>query len=108
MIIVFPESFSSYCGSSMGDDDIDMWSGAIDEGLLSQHLAESIMEGDPEKEELLLNISSRLQAAVGKLLEAINETSNQVESPKSEVFGNLCLVYIFSLFFSLICFLDRT
>ncbi|NXX49818.1 AKAP9 protein, partial [Tricholaema leucomelas] len=76
------EPFSSYCGSSVEDDDIDMWSGAIDEGLLSQHLAESVMEVDPEKEELLLNITSRLQAAVGKLLEAINETSNQLEHAK--------------------------
>ncbi|XP_054241102.1 A-kinase anchor protein 9-like [Indicator indicator] len=71
------EPCSSYHGSSMGDDDINLWSGAMDEGLLSQHLAESGMEIDPEKEELLMSISSRLQAAVEKLLEAINETSNQ-------------------------------
>lgn len=76
--IIFPESCSSYHGSSMGDDDINLWSGATDEGLLSQHLAESGMELDPENEELVMNISSRLQAAVEKLLEAINETSNQV------------------------------
>ncbi|NXB72818.1 AKAP9 protein, partial [Donacobius atricapilla] len=76
------ESCSLYHGSSMGDDDINMWSGAADEGLLSQHLAESGMEIDPENEELILNISSRLQAAVEKLLEAINETSNQLEHAK--------------------------
>ncbi|NXU15906.1 AKAP9 protein, partial [Pardalotus punctatus] len=76
------ESCSSYHGSSMGDDDINMWSGAADEGLLSQHLAESGMEIDPENEALILNISSRLQAAVEKLLEAINETSNQLEHAK--------------------------
>uniref|UniRef100_A0A669QQP9 A-kinase anchoring protein 9 n=1 Tax=Phasianus colchicus TaxID=9054 RepID=A0A669QQP9_PHACC len=80
--IVFPESCSSYHGSSMGDDDISMWSGAAEEGLLSQHLAESGVELDPENEELVLNISSRLQAAVEKLLEAINETSNQLEHAK--------------------------
>uniref|UniRef100_A0A8C4VB38 A-kinase anchoring protein 9 n=1 Tax=Falco tinnunculus TaxID=100819 RepID=A0A8C4VB38_FALTI len=79
---VFPESCSSYHGSSMGDDDINLWSGAMDEGLLSQHLAESGVEIDPENEELILNISSRLQAAVEKLLEAINETSNQLEHAK--------------------------
>lgn len=62
----------------MGDGDVNMWSGVTDEGLLSQHLAESGVEIDPENEELILNISSRLQAAVEKLLEAINETSNQV------------------------------
>ncbi|NXB26114.1 AKAP9 protein, partial [Rhagologus leucostigma] len=76
------ESCSSYHGGSMGDDDINMWSGAAGEGLLSQHLAESGMEIDPENEELILNISSRLQAAVEKLLEAINETSNQLEHAK--------------------------
>ncbi|NWV40717.1 AKAP9 protein, partial [Grantiella picta] len=76
------EPCSSYHGSSMGDDDINMWSGAADEGLLSQHLAESGMEIDPENEEIILNISSRLQAAVEKLLEAINETSNQLEHAK--------------------------
>ncbi|XP_030300009.1 A-kinase anchor protein 9 [Calypte anna] len=76
------ESCSSYHGSSMGDDDINMWSGATDDGLLSQHLAESGVEIDPENEELILNISSRLQAAVEKLLEAINETSNQLEHAK--------------------------
>ncbi|XP_075275472.1 A-kinase anchor protein 9 isoform X3 [Opisthocomus hoazin] len=76
------ESCSSYHGSSMGDDDINMWSGATDEGLLSQHLAESGVEIDPENEELILNITSRLQAAVEKLLEAINETANQLEHAK--------------------------
>ncbi|XP_065587317.1 A-kinase anchor protein 9 isoform X2 [Cyrtonyx montezumae] len=75
------ESCSSYHGSSMGDD-ISMWSGAAEEGLLSQHLAESGVELYPENEELVLNISSRLQAAVEKLLEAINETSNQLEHAK--------------------------
>ncbi|KFO11196.1 A-kinase anchor protein 9, partial [Balearica regulorum gibbericeps] len=80
--VVFPESCSSYHGNSMGPDDINLWSGATDEGLLSQHLAESGMEIDPENEELILNISSRLQAAVEKLLEAINETSNQLEHAK--------------------------
>lgn len=76
------ESCSSYHGSSMGDDDITLWSGTAEEGLLSQHLAESGVELDPENEELVLNISSRLQAAVEKLLEAINETSNQLEHAK--------------------------
>uniref|UniRef100_A0A8D2N8U2 A-kinase anchoring protein 9 n=1 Tax=Zonotrichia albicollis TaxID=44394 RepID=A0A8D2N8U2_ZONAL len=80
--VFFFSSESLYHGSSMGDDDINMWSGAAGEGLLSQHLAESGMEIDPENEELILNISSRLQAAVEKLLEAINETSNQLEHAK--------------------------
>ncbi|KAM8810860.1 LOW QUALITY PROTEIN: A-kinase anchor protein 9 [Eudromia elegans] len=76
------ESCSSYHDSNMGIDDINIWSGATDEGLLAQHLAESGVEIDPENEELVLNVSSRLQAAVEKLLEAINETSNQLEHAK--------------------------
>ncbi|PKU40967.1 a-kinase anchor protein 9 [Limosa lapponica baueri] len=76
------ESCSSCHGGGMGSDEINMWSGATAEGLLSQHLAESGMEIDPENEELILNISSRLQAAVEKLLEAISETSNQLEHAK--------------------------
>ncbi|NWX97054.1 AKAP9 protein, partial [Nothoprocta ornata] len=76
------EPCSSYHGSNMGIDDINIWSGATDEGLLTQHLAESGVEIDPENEELVLNVSSRLQAAVEKLLEAINETSNQLEHAK--------------------------
>ncbi|NXH20974.1 AKAP9 protein, partial [Bucco capensis] len=76
------ESCSSYHGSNMGDEDIAMWPGAAEEGLLSQHLAESGVEIEPENEELVLNISARLQAAVEKLLEAINETSNQLEHAK--------------------------
>ncbi|NXJ67517.1 AKAP9 protein, partial [Rostratula benghalensis] len=76
------ESSSSYHSGDVGVDDINMWSGATDEGLLRQHLAEGGVEMDPENEELFLNISARLQAAVEKLLEAINETSNQLEHAK--------------------------
>lgn len=86
----------------MGDDDITMWSGTAEEGLLSQHLAESGVELDPENEELVLNISSRLQAAVEKLLEAINETSNQVVYDLIVMhfeFSVLILLF-YSLFFS--------
>ncbi|NWW49990.1 AKAP9 protein, partial [Pedionomus torquatus] len=74
------ESSSSYRGGGVGVDDV--WPGATDEGLLTQHLAESGVEIDPENEELILNISSRLQAAVEKLLEAISETANQLEHAK--------------------------
>lgn len=61
-----------------------MWSKVTEEGTeLSQQLMRSGFTGneiDPENEELMLNISSRLQAAVEKLLEAISETSSQVTS----------------------------
>ena len=64
--------------------DGSMWSRAAEDGTqLSQRLARSGFTGpeiDPENEELMLNISSRLQAAVERLLEAISETSSQVTS----------------------------
>lgn len=66
----------------MPRNDSSMWSKVAEEGTeLSQRLMRSGFAGneiDPENEELMLNISSRLQAAVEKLLEAISETSNQV------------------------------
>lgn len=66
----------------MPRNDSSMWSKVTEEGTeLSQRLMRSGFAGteiDPENEELMLNISSRLQAAVEKLLEAISETSSQV------------------------------
>ncbi|XP_067418315.1 A-kinase anchor protein 9 isoform X3 [Emydura macquarii macquarii] len=80
------EPSSLYHGTDLGGDDTSRWSGVTDEELhLTQHLTESDFAGaeiDPGNEELVLNISSRLQAAVEKLLEAINETSNQLEHAK--------------------------
>uniref|UniRef100_A0A8C0IWT4 A-kinase anchoring protein 9 n=1 Tax=Chelonoidis abingdonii TaxID=106734 RepID=A0A8C0IWT4_CHEAB len=80
------EPSSLYHGTDLGADATMRWSGVTDEGLqLTQHLTESGFPGaeiDPNNEELVLNISSRLQAAVEKLLEAINETSNQLEHAK--------------------------
>lgn len=64
--------------------DSSMWPKVTEEGTeLSQRLMRSGFAGaeiDPENEELMLNISSRLQAAVEKLLETISETSSQVTS----------------------------
>ncbi|XP_037746644.1 A-kinase anchor protein 9 isoform X11 [Chelonia mydas] len=80
------EPSSLYHGTDLGDDATIRWAGVTDEGLqLTQHLTGSGFAGeeiDPDNEELVLNISSRLQAAVEKLLEAINETSNQLEHAK--------------------------
>nr|XP_028606061.1 A-kinase anchor protein 9 isoform X10 [Podarcis muralis] len=77
---------SSYHGSDVEGDGPSMWSEVTDEGLeLSQYLTEHGFAGvevDPKNEELVLNISSRLQAAVEKLLETINETTNQLEHAK--------------------------
>ncbi|XP_063492419.1 A-kinase anchor protein 9 isoform X4 [Symphalangus syndactylus] len=83
---VTDESIPSYSGSDMPRNDINMWSKVTEEGTeLSQRLVRSGFAGteiDPENEELMLNISSRLQAAVEKLLEAIGETSSQLEHAK--------------------------
>ncbi|XP_018886645.1 A-kinase anchor protein 9 isoform X6 [Gorilla gorilla gorilla] len=83
---VTEESIPSYSGSDMPRNDINMWSKVTEEGTeLSQRLVRSGFAGteiDPENEELMLNISSRLQAAVEKLLEAISETSSQLEHAK--------------------------
>ncbi|XP_008820755.1 A-kinase anchor protein 9 isoform X3 [Nannospalax galili] len=79
------ESVPAYPGSAIARND-SMWSKVTEEGTeLSQRLVRSGFAGteiDPENEELMLNISSRLQAAVEKLLEAISETSSQLEHAK--------------------------
>ncbi|KAJ8333616.1 hypothetical protein SKAU_G00416240 [Synaphobranchus kaupii] len=66
-------------GSKAGGDDVSVWSGDIetDEGLTSSLLTGA--EPQLENEEYLMNISSRLQATVEKLLVAITETANQLE-----------------------------
>ncbi|XP_039734058.1 A-kinase anchor protein 9 isoform X3 [Pteropus medius] len=83
---VTDESIPSYSGNDMSRNDSSMWSKVTEEGTeLSQRLMRSGFAGteiDPENEELMLNISSRLQAAVEKLLEAISETSTQLEHAK--------------------------
>ncbi|XP_054420494.1 A-kinase anchor protein 9 isoform X2 [Pteronotus mesoamericanus] len=83
---VTDESIPTYSGSDMPRNDSSMWSEVTEEGTeLSQRLMRSGFAGieiDPENEEFMLNISSRLQAAVEKLLEAISETSSQLEHAK--------------------------
>ncbi|XP_059568251.1 A-kinase anchor protein 9 isoform X9 [Myotis daubentonii] len=80
---VTDESIPSYSEGDMPRNDSSVWSKVTEEGTeLSQRLMRSGFAGteiDPENEELMLNISSRLQAAVEKLLEAISETSSQLE-----------------------------
>ncbi|XP_031644533.1 A-kinase anchor protein 9 isoform X5 [Oncorhynchus kisutch] len=73
-------------GSEPGVDNVSVWSGEteMDEGLeMSQQMmtdSHSLLpELQLENEEYLMNISSRLQAAVEKLLVAITETTNQLE-----------------------------
>ncbi|XP_041932184.1 A-kinase anchor protein 9 isoform X3 [Alosa sapidissima] len=78
------ESSESCHGSETVADEASVWSGEteVDEGLeLSQQLLEgSLATGAAlENEEYLTTISTRLQAAVEKLLLAISETTNQLE-----------------------------
>ncbi|KAL8165163.1 UNVERIFIED_CONTAM: hypothetical protein K2H54_032193 [Gekko kuhli] len=77
------KSFSSYHSSNLESDVSNIWSEVTNENLVvSQYLTEHGFAGveiDSENQELVLNISFRLQAAVEKLLEAINETTNQLE-----------------------------
>ncbi|XP_043546207.1 A-kinase anchor protein 9 isoform X8 [Chiloscyllium plagiosum] len=81
------EQLHSYHGHDTAGDDSSIWpggmAGAPDGGLeLSHHFTESIFssgELDPETEELVLNVGARLQAALEKLLEAISETTHQLE-----------------------------
>ncbi|XP_076966823.1 A-kinase anchor protein 9 isoform X5 [Tamandua tetradactyla] len=83
---VTDDSIPSYSGCDMPRKESSMWSKVTEEGTeLSKRLVRSGFAGteiDPENEELMLNISSRLQAAVEKLLEAISETSGQLEHAK--------------------------
>ncbi|KAM4858473.1 A-kinase anchor protein 9-like [Urocitellus parryii] len=82
-IRVIDRSIPPYSGSDMPRTDNSMCFKVTEEGTeLSQHLIRigfARTEIDPENEELMLNISSRLQAAVEKILEALSETSSQVE-----------------------------
>ncbi|XP_048415626.2 A-kinase anchor protein 9 isoform X3 [Stegostoma tigrinum] len=81
------EQVYSYHGYDTGGDDDSTWPGgmtaAAHESLeLSHRFTESIFssgELDPETEELVLNVGPRLQAALEKLLEAITETTHQLD-----------------------------
>ncbi|XP_077346944.1 A-kinase anchor protein 9 isoform X3 [Lithobates pipiens] len=70
-----------------GVKDEVLWSEATEEDLDEPlELTEADFPGTgigPEEEAQVLNISGRLQSAVEKLLEAINETSNQLEHAKA-------------------------
>lgn len=83
------ESLPSYSGNAISRND-GKWSNVTDkESDLSQQFGTSSFAGpevDPENVQFMLNVSSRLQAAVEKLLEAISETSSQV----TLLFSSLC------------------
>lgn len=81
--ITFAESGQS---SGPGADVTNVWTGEMeaDEGLeLSQQMMDSLLLGagpQLDNEEYLMGISSRLQTALEKMLMAISDTTNQVES----------------------------
>ncbi|KAM5125616.1 LOW QUALITY PROTEIN: A-kinase anchor protein 9-like [Callospermophilus lateralis] len=85
---VIDRSIPSYSGSDMPRTDNSMCSKVTEKGTeLSQHLIRIGFAGteiDSENEELMLNISSRLQAAVEKMLEALSETSSQEQATDRE------------------------
>uniref|UniRef100_W5MX64 Pericentrin/AKAP-450 centrosomal targeting domain-containing protein n=1 Tax=Lepisosteus oculatus TaxID=7918 RepID=W5MX64_LEPOC len=88
IVSTFTEDASSEScyGSEAGRGDGSVWSGETEEGLeMSQRLTDGLFQGADlqlENEECLMSISSRLQGAVEKLLEAITETTNQLEHAK--------------------------
>lgn len=79
-------SAQSCQGSETTTDDMSQWSGGAeaDEGLeVSQQMIESLLLGagtQLENEEYLMSISSRLQTALEKMLMAITDTTNQVQT----------------------------
>lgn len=82
---VTDEPVPSYPGSATPRTD-SKWSQVTEKGAeLSQQFGTSGLAGpeiDPENVELVFNVSSRLQTAVEKLLDAISETSSQLEHAK--------------------------
>lgn len=76
----------SRLGSESGVEDASLWSSRTgdDEGPeMSQQMMEDLLLGAGtrlENEEFLMGISSRLQTALEKMLMAITDTTNQVQT----------------------------
>ena len=75
-------------GSETSTDDVISWSGetAADEGLEeSQQMMDSLLLGagtQLENERYLMGLGSRLQTALEKMLMAITDTTNQVQTKR--------------------------
>ncbi len=86
MFLLSGHSAESFQGSETGADNVSLWSGETetDEGLeVSQQMMESLLLGagtQLENEEYLMGISIRLQTALQKMLMAITDTTNQVQT----------------------------
>ncbi|XP_051792140.1 A-kinase anchor protein 9 isoform X3 [Erpetoichthys calabaricus] len=76
-----PENYSEPSHANRtGEDDAHIWSGESGKSLeVSQEMNFPAEELDLENEVFMMSISTRLQAAVGKLLEAITETTTKLE-----------------------------
>lgn len=92
MFVVTPGHSAESCqGSETGTDNVSVWSGETDadEGLeVSQQLMDSLLRGartQLENEEYLMGISSRLQTALEKMLMAISDSTNQVQTKCTSV-----------------------
>ncbi|XP_059828252.1 A-kinase anchor protein 9 isoform X2 [Hypanus sabinus] len=77
------EQPDSYPGTDTEGDVTTLWSGGTDEGPEQDHnFTQDVFSGgelDSETEELVLHVGTRLQAALEKLLEAITETTYQLD-----------------------------
>lgn len=97
MYAVTPGHSAESCqGSETGADDVSTWSGETDadEGLeVSQQLMDSLLQGagtQLENEEYLMGISRRLQTALEKMLMAITDTTNKVQTECSWLSDQCC------------------
>ncbi|XP_069770459.1 A-kinase anchor protein 9 isoform X2 [Narcine bancroftii] len=77
------EQPDSYGGIDIEGDDTTLWSGGTDEELeFNHHFTPNIFNDgvlDSETEELVLHVGDRLQAALEQLLEAITNTTCQLD-----------------------------
>lgn len=95
-------SAESFQGSEIGADDVSLWPGETeaDEGLeVSQEMMESLLLGagtQLENEEYLMGISKRLQTALEKMLVALSDTTNQVQTSGTNAPLSTCINGCFS------------
>uniref|UniRef100_A0A3Q3AB85 A kinase (PRKA) anchor protein 9 n=1 Tax=Kryptolebias marmoratus TaxID=37003 RepID=A0A3Q3AB85_KRYMA len=77
------ETYYSCQSSETGADNVSIWSGELeaDEGLSQQMMDSLLLGAEPQlrNEEYFMGISSRLQAALEKMLMTITDTTNQLE-----------------------------
>lgn len=102
-------SAESSVGSGAAAEDVSVWSREVDadESLaVSQQLIDGLLGGmgtQLENEECLMGISSRLQTALEKMLMAITDSTNQVQTQRCWLSAQfMCLTANGSFFISAI------